>query len=38
VTGDPNGRQLTSADPIPQRDFVKAEKFADLDDGEQAGA
>jgi hypothetical protein len=35
---DPHGRQLTGADPISERDFVEAEKVADLGDAEQAGA
>jgi hypothetical protein len=34
---DPYGRQLTRADPISERDLVKAEEIADLSDGEQAG-
>lgn len=38
MTGDPHGRQVTRADPISERNFVKAERVADLRDGEKAGA
>jgi hypothetical protein len=37
LTRDPHSRQLSDADPIPQRDFVEAEQITELGNREQAG-